>query len=98
MHREPREQKEFDRWAFFMEKGMSEGNIDWDNIRACACRAMQEEAITHDATGTCAFDRKGRCLKCGSEVSLAEVTDVVASVDDGSSMGANRHQSGAARR
>ncbi len=43
MHRRPQDQKEFDRWAFFMEKGMFEGNIDWGRIRECACEAMQHE-------------------------------------------------------
>jgi len=40
MKRKPNDQLEFDRWAFFMEKGLFEGNIDWDNIYACACSAM----------------------------------------------------------
>ncbi len=77
MHRKPYNQREFDRWGFFMEKGMFEGNIDWDNIRKCARGVMQDEAMTHDATGKRAFDGRGRCLKCGSRVSFADATDTV---------------------
>ena len=41
MNRRPKHQEEFDRWAFFMEKGLFEGNIDWGNIHACTREAMQ---------------------------------------------------------
>jgi len=40
MGRMPEDQEEFDRWAFFVEKGLLEGNIDWDNIRECTREAM----------------------------------------------------------
>jgi len=40
MKRKPNNQLEFDKWAFFMETGLFEGNIDWDNIHECACSAM----------------------------------------------------------
>ncbi len=43
MGRTPRDQKEFDRWAFFMEKALYEGNIDWDNIHECTRRAMRRQ-------------------------------------------------------
>jgi hypothetical protein len=42
MNRRPKDQGEFDRWAFFMEKGLLEGNIDWDNIHECTREAMHK--------------------------------------------------------
>jgi len=43
MNRRPRDQEEFDRWAFFMEKGLFEGNIDRGNIHACTQEAMRRQ-------------------------------------------------------
>jgi hypothetical protein len=42
MNRRPKDQGEFDRWAFFMEKGLLEGNIDWDNVHECTREAMHK--------------------------------------------------------
>jgi len=81
MKRKPRDQLEFDRWAFFMEKGLFEGNINWDNIRKCASDAMRAEATPRDA-GKQAFDDDGRCVKCDSRASSADATDTVVFVGD----------------
>jgi len=94
-----------------------------------ALHTLGEEATPNDA-GKRVFDGEGRCLKCGSRVSFADVTDTAVFVGDeivkryagditnrncvrciypkqyseyedcdgGSSIRANRHQSGAAQR
>jgi len=94
-----------------------------------ALHTLGEEATPNDA-GKRVFDGEGRCLKCGSRVSFADVTDTAVFVgneivkryagdisnrncvrciypkqyseyedyDGGSSIRANRHQSGAAQR
>ena len=98
-----------------------------------ALHTLWEEATPNDVAAEPAFDDEGRCLKCGSKVSFADLTDTVLFVgndivkrydgditnrncvrrnhpgqysdfahydEDGGSAtsGANRHQSGAARR
>jgi predicted nucleic-acid-binding Zn-ribbon protein len=43
---------------------------------------LWEEATPNDTTGKPTFDNKGKCLKCGSKVSFADVTDVAVLVGD----------------
>ena len=43
---------------------------------------MWEEATDDDAAEEPAFDNEGKCLKCGSKVSFADVTDTVVFVGD----------------
>jgi len=96
-----------------------------------ALHTLWEEATPNDVVAEPAFDDEGRCLRCGSRVSFADVADTVVFVGDeivkrydgditnrncvwcnhpkqysefahhdddgGSSMRANRHQSGARR-
>jgi hypothetical protein len=47
-----------------------------------ALHALWEEATPDGAVSEAAFDGEGRCLKCGSRVSLADVTDTVVFVGD----------------
>jgi len=43
---------------------------------------LWEEATPNDDVGKSAFDDAGRCLKCRSRVSVADVTDTVVFVGD----------------
>lgn len=47
-----------------------------------ALHTLWEEATPNDAAEKQAFDDKGKCLKCGSKVSFADVTDTVVLVAD----------------
>jgi hypothetical protein len=47
-----------------------------------ALHMLWEEATPNDVVGKPAFDNKGQCLKCGSQVSFADVTDTVVFVSD----------------
>jgi len=47
-----------------------------------ALHALWEEATPNDHVGKPAFDKEGRCLKCGSTVSFADATDTVVFVGD----------------
>lgn len=40
MKRKPRDQEEFDEWAYLVEKGLLNGHIDWDILYECACDTM----------------------------------------------------------
>ena len=40
MGRKPRDQEEFDDWAWFAEKGLLNSHIDWDILYECTCDAM----------------------------------------------------------
>ena len=40
MGRKPRDQEEFDDWAYLVKKGLLNGHIDWDIVYECACDAM----------------------------------------------------------
>ena len=40
MARKPRDQEEFDDWAYLVEKGLVNGHIDWDIVYECARDAM----------------------------------------------------------
>ena len=84
---------ELDRWLDSMmelskEKAIQimEQWLDRDpETRARVYRALHtlwEEATPDDAVAKPAFDDEGRCLKCGSRVSFADVTDTVVFVDD----------------
>ena len=42
-----------------------------------ALHTLWEEITPNDVVGEPAFDEKGRCLKCGSKVSFADVTDTL---------------------
>ena len=41
MRRRPRDDEEFDEWAYLCEKGLLNGHIDWDILYACARDAMR---------------------------------------------------------
>ena len=41
MGREPRDDEEFDEWAYLCEKGLRNGHIDWDILFSCAAEAME---------------------------------------------------------
>ena len=43
---------------------------------------MWEKATPDDVVEERAFDKKGKCLKCGSRVSFADVTDTLVFVGD----------------
>ena len=47
-----------------------------------ALHTIWEEATPNDVVRTAAFDDEGRCLKCGSKVSFADVTDTLLFVGD----------------
>jgi hypothetical protein len=47
-----------------------------------ALHTLWEEATPDDDVGRPAFDDKGKCLKCGSRVSFADVTDTLVFVGD----------------
>lgn len=47
-----------------------------------ALHALWEEITPDDVPSKPVFDKKGRCLKCGSMVSFADVTDTVVFVGD----------------
>jgi len=47
-----------------------------------ALHTLWEEATPNDMTDESAFDDEGRCFKCGSKVSFADVTDTVVFVGD----------------
>lgn len=47
-----------------------------------AFHTLWEEATPDDVVGTPAFDDEGKCLKCGSKVAFADVTDTVVFVGD----------------
>ncbi len=47
-----------------------------------ALHALWEEITPDDVPSKPVFDKKGRCLKCGSRVSFADVTDTVVFVGD----------------
>ena len=47
-----------------------------------ALHILWEEATPNDTAEKPAFDEKGKCLKCGSKVSFADVTDTVVFVGD----------------
>lgn len=47
-----------------------------------ALQAIWEEATPDGAVNEAAFDGEGRCLRCGSRVSFADVTDTVVFVGD----------------
>lgn len=42
MGRRPRNQDEFDQWAYLAEKGLLNGHIDWDIIYECTRDAMSD--------------------------------------------------------
>jgi hypothetical protein len=47
-----------------------------------ALHTLWEEATPDDVVKTPVFDNEGRCLKCGSRISFADVTDTVLFVGD----------------
>ena len=47
-----------------------------------ALHTLWEEATPNDVAEEPAFDNEGKCLKCGSKVSFADVTDTVVFVGD----------------
>jgi len=47
-----------------------------------ALHTLWEEATPNDIVGEPAFDDEGKCLKCASKVSFADVTDTVVFVGD----------------
>ena len=47
-----------------------------------ALHSLWEEATDNDVAEEAAFDKNGKCLKCGSRVSFADVTDTVVFVGD----------------
>ena len=47
-----------------------------------ALHTLWEEATPNDVVKERVFDNKGRCLKCGSKVSFADVTDTLVFVGD----------------
>jgi len=47
-----------------------------------ALHTLWEEITPNDVSKELAFDKKGRCKKCGSKVSFADVTDTVVFVGD----------------
>lgn len=47
-----------------------------------ALHTLWEEATPNDVVKEPAFDKKGKCLKCGSKVSFADVTDTLVFVGD----------------
>jgi len=47
-----------------------------------ALHTLWEEATLDDAVGEAGFDDEGKCLKCGSRVSFADVTDTLLFVGD----------------
>jgi hypothetical protein len=47
-----------------------------------ALHTLWEEATPNDIVKEHVFDEKGKCLKCGSRVSFADVTDTLVFVDD----------------
>lgn len=47
-----------------------------------ALHTLWEEITPNDIPGKRAFDKTGRCLKCGSKVSFADVTDTVVFASD----------------
>ena len=40
MGRKPKDQEEFDEWAYLFEKGLCNGHIDWDIMYSCTRDAM----------------------------------------------------------
>jgi hypothetical protein len=63
-----------------------EGHLDRDSHTPAkvyrALHALWEEATPDDLIEEPAFDEKGKCLKCGSKVSFADVTDTLVFVGD----------------
>ena len=47
-----------------------------------ALHTLWEEATPNDVAEEPAFDNEGKCLKCGSKVSFADVTDTVVFIGD----------------
>lgn len=43
MQRPPKDQAEFDDGARYVEKGLPNRHMDWNNLFRCACAAMPEE-------------------------------------------------------
>ena len=39
LNRPPKNQEEFDQWAYYVEKGMRNGHIDWNILYKCANEA-----------------------------------------------------------
>ena len=44
MGRMPRDDEEFEEWAYLLEKGLLNGHIDWDILYECVREAMPKDA------------------------------------------------------
>ena len=88
-----RQAVKLDRWLDHMmeldkDKAMQilEGWLDKDARTPArvyrALHALWEEATPNDVAAGPVFDDEGRCLKCGSKVAFADVTDTVVFVGD----------------